>query len=344
MSLSVPVIAFPYCQYPYTFGQKCYYYAARIYCTITKLMGIGIYSFYIRRTPLLTQNDVHSKTISELQANIKLANQSSMKNCIQFCSSAIIGVACQYGLGYFCCDLSSVAGYDLSYYNKFWKYLKYCFGGLFTFASVYNVLSNFYNLFVCDLQIRIIKHGKAITRAINSMKKDFAELDDSQNDEPSIGKNIYSQINESKSSWKLFRSENDRGELTYVVSNNYYEHLIFVFNVYNTAVEFMKKLSELSIYDVDFLAENREEARAMRNQFIKTKLCNSLIYDYYVFASNPERKFMSEHPRRNKSELESLLDDGSFDSKHSLVRKTAGYAGSFDSEHCPTSCSNSFED
>lgn len=349
MSLSVPVIAFPYCQYPYTFGQKCYYYTAVVYCGMARLMGVGIYSSYIRRAPLLTLNDVHSKTIDELKVSIEISHQNSMRNCIQFFICAIIGAACQYGFGYFSHDLSCYIGYDLSYYSKYWKYIKYYFGGLFTFGSIYNVLSNLYNSFVCYAQISIIKHGQTITRAINAMKKDFSELDDKFDDIPSIGKNIYSQINESKSSWKLFRSENDKGELTYVVSNNYYEHLIFVFNVYNTAVEFMKKLSELSIHDVEYLAENREEARTMRNQFIKTKLCSSLMYDYYVFSSNmgdqcsqynlplkeqggswqahfQDKNFMSEHPppsypRRNKSELESLLADG-----------------------YTTSCSNSFDD
>lgn len=313
MSQSRPLIGFPYCTYPYTFGQKCWFYFARGCQFTMNLIGVGIYSSFVRRSPLLAPGDLNTKTIEELEIATINLRQNSLKHlfgtfvpCILACNISIS--SSNYYFNYF-----------IQNYGKYLQWIKYL-AEFATIIGAYNIMSNFYNSLTCQMQIGSIKHGQQIARAINAIKKDFREMDDTRPDVASIGDNIYREINENKLSWKIFRNEDDGGQLSYVISNNYYEHLIFVFNVYNTALEFMKELEQLNIYEIDAFAENKNKCREARNTFIKRRLCDSLLYDYYVFANDTQQHkndIMYEQSSpflRNKSELQSLMDSNSQDS------------------------------
>ncbi len=272
MSQSNAFYKFPYCNYPYTFSSKIRYYFGKILCCGISLSGANLYASMLWKHSLPSDKKISSKKISDL---MELKKTSCNKRNWHL-------------RGLFLNTLISMPGiYYIKYFigipkHHIWRIVG--LSGLLAFNNLYGVLAHTYNIIRYNRQINVINHGVKIAQAVKAVDSDLKKIESNKTnniDFNSIENMIYSQLEHKKKSWHLFNMGSTMEEKSYIILNEYYENMFFIFNIESTAKDFMFELQALTITEIDILAGNISRARELQNEFIRTRIRNTLAHNYY---------------------------------------------------------------
>ncbi|XWV24896.1 hypothetical protein QJ856_gp0886 [Tupanvirus deep ocean] len=274
MSFSKPYFTFPYYDYPYTIKDKFSYYGGKMICTGMSIFGVSLYARFLWKQPYLSDKEIKIKKSSELTELVNISNKKRNWHLKGIFANIIITIP---GLYYF--------QKYLSIPNSYLLYV--AFGAsAFLLNNIYGVLAHTYNSIRFKNQLNIINHGANIARAIKAVSNEFESMHIENTefmDKMSIDDIIYNQLATKKVTWNMIDCiDEDTQQSIHVISNGYYENLIFVFNIELTAKDFIKELKNLSTSQIDYLHLNPSEAQRLQNEFIKNRLYSNLVYKYYL--------------------------------------------------------------
>ncbi|XWV26141.1 hypothetical protein QJ857_gp0938 [Tupanvirus soda lake] len=274
MSFSKPHFIFPYYDYPYTFKDKFSYYGNKMICTGMSIFGVSLYARFLWKQPYLTDKQIATKKSNELLEFLNVSNKKRNWHLKGIFANIIITMP------------------GLYYFQKYWSipntYLLYVAvgAGIFLLNNVYGVLAHSYNNIRFKTQLNVINHGVNIARAIKAVANEFKSIqieNEESFDKLSIDNLIYEQLAAKKVLWNMFDYiDEDTQQSIYVVSNGYYENLVFLFDIDLTAKDFIKELNNLSTGQIDYLHLNPQEAQRLQNEFIRNRLYSNLVYKYYL--------------------------------------------------------------
>jgi hypothetical protein len=273
MSLSRPVFKFPYCNYPFTFYSKIYYYFGKIVCAGISLSGANLYAKIMWKHPSLNEKRLIAKSVSELTDLKRTSKHKRKWHLRSIFFNVLISIPAIYYLRYF----SSISE------SNIWRIAG--LNGIILINNFYGFLAHTYNIIRYSTQIEVINHGINIARAIKAVEIDLKKIEPNNKkffNQEIIDNMIYSQLENKKTNWhKIIYTDHATQEIAHVIVNEYYEKLFFIFNIDATANDFMIELRKLTVSQIDLLANNLLEAYVLQNEFIQNRLKNTLVYSYY---------------------------------------------------------------
>lgn len=268
MSLSKADSLFPYCNYPYTIKDKIIYYSGKIVNIFFTITGISLCSRLFCKN-YLKDVEIYDKTFYELSKMV----QVSKNNIIWHLKCAL------YNLVLF-------LPYTYYLYTNGYTILAYTSGLIYGKLLFLSIGSNLYNWIRYKIHRDGIMHRIKIMSAILSIQNDINILQ--QNNVYSkemLNKNIRYHVDREKTLWDIITYKDYQGKISYAVYNKYFIDLVFVFISKSIAIEFMEIIKEYSIEEVEYYAENPTDAMEMKNDFLRNKIYDNLIYSYYEFSN-----------------------------------------------------------
>ncbi|AGF85255.1 hypothetical protein QJ854_gp527 [Moumouvirus goulette] len=260
MSVSKEYYSFPYCNYPYTFNDKISYYSNKTICYFMKLCGFGIYS------KLIFGHNHHSIIDTNNITIIKLDEMTSYHKT-KIKTSLIYGLI--GGI------IASPIITGLYYYNRI-NYDYFLTGHksivILLSHNIYKTIAHVYNNIQLSIKYDILNHGIKI---MNHVDKNISNNNIS-NKQMVI--NIRKNINKQKMQWIKYNFNNEINDCC--IFNSYYTNLICNFENEHLVNEFIEKLQQLTIRQVDDMAKNTSILKKMRNDFVKDKIYIHLMNIY----------------------------------------------------------------
>ena len=261
---------FPFYNYPYTFVQKMDHYANKIFCNAIWIFGTGIYSKYIHKSSLLVEADLAEKKPNELA----LLYQNNRRSCAYY-GCTFIGTSVLFASTIYIARTRNIS-------KKYTHSILFS-TGLIAVNSLFMMLFGIYNSIKVTVQFSKNDHDAQIIRATKAITSELDNLD-STNINNCSNTETLSLINNKlcgkKLLWHITKFDLDNVTCTYAVHNDYYENLLFVFNIESTAESFKDELVKLDIDQVEKLALDPEKSILMQTDFIRNNIYHRLLRQY----------------------------------------------------------------
>lgn len=268
----VYINSFPFRTFPHTTNDKWRYYGGKLMCVTMDVMGVSIYS-QIMNTNHLSQNQIEMMSEKQIEESCNQTVSAIKYNTKLILLNAAISGSTFYLL------------YKYADVPKQYLISLECLASALMMNNVYNGLANLYHNIKLNRQLSIINHNKDICRAIKASEYQFNYLDVNLKEisnESYINNTIHSKITDKKLLWhKTLYNVECEPKMIYVVFNDFYEKLFFVFTMEKVADAFMAKVKELTIEQIDDLSKDSIKAEKFQKEFVQDFLYVSMVCHYY---------------------------------------------------------------
>lgn len=263
---------FPFHNYPYYRKDKIKYYFGKIACFGMKVIGVDFYSRCLWQQPYLTTQQINKINVKELQNLVNLSENKRKWHLKGMMTNLIFIIPGIYGL-------YKLKG--ISYKYAFWALIS---AGTLIINNFYGILAHSYNNIYYNRKIDIINYHILIETTLKMTIKEFESTYLNHNQKIiNIEQSIFDNVNKNKITWILLQYKNADDCSVYVVSNGYYEYLYFIFDVKNTADEFIIELNKLTIDEIDSLSNNLNKAEEIKSEFIRNRIYN-IVTSYNMIS------------------------------------------------------------
>lgn len=254
--------SYPYCQYPYGWGDKFKHYGTRLFCGCLELFGIGWIARKKQESFLYTD-------LIDLQKYCQIYRAKTLKYGMILVSSSVV---CSIIMNHF------------RTHRKEEKWFAIGIGSSMILLCLFPFIGNVYKYLQCSEQWRVTNHKLNVMRAMKaaSIEMKTIEMKDVHTwNRHDINSVIFERLDNRKVSWNILSNSNPVTlEAHYVVYNLYYENLYFIFGSEILAKEFLRNIQKISATDVTRIANDPIEAERIHNEFVHSHM-HALIFDHY---------------------------------------------------------------
>nr|AEX62702.1 hypothetical protein mv_R497 [Moumouvirus Monve] len=226
-----------------------------------KLCGIGVYS------KLIFGHNHHSIININNATNVKI-NEMKKYHKSKIKTTLIYGI-----VGGLVASPIIMGLYHYNYINDSYLLTGYKSIAIIFSHNIYKIIAHIYNNIQLSIKYNILSHGIKIMNHVENNNITHKNISKKE-----IRLNIHKNINKQKTQWIKYCSKNEINN--YCIFNSYYINLMCNFENEYLADEFMEKLQQLSIMQIDDMAKNTNILDKMRNDFIKDKMYIYLMNKY----------------------------------------------------------------
>ena len=236
--------------YPYSCVEKFNYYIGKIFCASASLFGASLYARIFCRTNYLTKKEIKNYNINGLKNLVICSNKNRKWHFNYLLFNVVLINPLVYGV------------YHTQIINTkqyFYATVVCC---ILLVNDIYGMIANMYNS---------IRYSQAIKQKKCLHAKIYGNIHIDTMDNI-----VMSLVSKEKCTWLLYSCTNNNDK-TFVIYNAYYQELIFIFQMENIAMDFMKELNILSLENIDYLLSHPKDVLRLQREFVVKKRISTII-------------------------------------------------------------------